>query len=604
MIVTLERWLGRRTAFLAGSSTYALLPWLVPLLLGLLSVLMGQDDGWDLRNYHLYNAHAVLHGRMSLDISPASFQTYFNPTLDLPYYLLTEWLPPQLVAFLFGAVQGLNFVLVLAIAREVLGAEGGARQPMLLALAGILSAGFLSELGNCMGDNLTALLMLWPLLHLLRRWDGLERCGKGAALLAGVVMGLGVGLKLTNAVFAVALCLAVFCFAPGGFLVRLRLAFLFGLAVLGGIAVTGGWWMAKMWQEFGNPLFPQFNNLFHSPMTSETGVIDISHFPKDLREAVLWPFIFTRDMARVSEVPVKQVIWPVLYVLFCALGAKWLVRRAERQHGQERGSFLLLFVAVSYLVWLKLFSIYRYLVPVELLAPLAVWIILQRLLSPTAARRSAIGLLGVVVLYALPFTTWGHADWAPRSFSVQVPAMTQPSSTIVYMPQGDEPTAWMTQFLAPEVQVIGFGTDFPESQQYHDKIVAAGKARRGPHYALFLAATNPQERGLIRKLEIARLLGQTGSERGCARLDRLLRKVRFKVQVRDLPPGGAEHCTLELLPQYHIDLATRDRETQRKMAAKLTNWGLTMDQSSCQTYQAAVGKNPYPYRLCRVTTGN
>lgn len=601
MIAFIESRLERRTAFLARPRANSLLPWLVPLLLGLLSVLMGQDDGWDMRNYHLYNAYALLHGRLGLDISPASFQAYFNPTLDLPYYLLTEWLPPQFVAFILGAVHGLNFLLVLGIARAVLGEHAGQRQPMLLALAGILGAGFLAELGNCMGDNMTALFVLWSLRYLLQRWDRLELRGNGTVLLAGAVMGLGVGLKLTNAMFAVALCVAVFCCAPGGFLVRLRLAFLFGVGVLGGVAVTGGWWMAKMWQQFGNPLYPQFNNLFHSTMATEAGVLDLSKLPKNWLETVLWPFIFTRDMGRVAEVPIKQAIWPVLYVLFIALGLKWLVRRGERRPGLGRGSLLLVFVAASYLVWMKLFSIYRYLIPVELLAPLAAWVMLQRLLPPLAARRAAIGLLGVAAMYVLPFTTWGHARWAERSFAAQVPAMAQPASTIVYMPQWDSPTGWLAQFLPPEVQVIGLVPGYPESQRYHDKIVAAGKARSGPHYAMFLAATNPQETGLQRKLEIARSLGLTTSEAGCTRLDRLLRKVRFKVQVKELPPGGPEQCTLELQLPYRLDLEAEDRAMADKMAAAVKDWGLAMDTSSCQTYQAAVGKNPYPYRLCRVT---
>ena len=600
MMTKTESWLERRTAFLARPRAQATLPWLVPLLLGLLSVLLGQDDGWDMRNYHLYNAHALLHGRMDLDISPAGFQTYFNPALDLPYYLLTEWLPPQMVAFLFGTVQGLNFLLVLAIARRVLGEGAGQRPAMLLALAGILGAGFLSELGNCMGDNLTALLILWPVLHLLRGWDRLAAHDNGAALLAGAVMGLGVGLKLTNAVFAVALCLALLFCAPGGFMVRLRLAFVFGLGVLGGMAVTAGWWMLKMWREFGNPLFPQFNNLFRSPMAAEIGVVDQNHLPKNWREAALWPFIFTRDMLRISEVPIRQCIWPLAYLLFFALGLKWLLRRGQRQPGAGRGNFLLLFFAVSYLVWMKLFGIYRYLVPVELLAPLVVWLLLQRLLAPSAARRAAIVLLGLVTAYTVPFTTWGHADWAERSFSVQVPPMPQPASSIVYMPQWDSPTGWMARFFPPEVQVIGIGTGFPESPQYHDRIVAAGRARSGPHYALFLAATNPQEQGLRRKLALARSLGQTRSEESCARLGTLLGKVRFKVQVKALPAGGEERCTLELQPRYRLDLAALDRAAEESMAAKLEGWGLALDASSCRTYPAAVGATPYPYRLCRV----
>ena len=602
MTTAIETWLDRRTVFLSQARTQALAPWLVPLLLGLLSVLLGQDEGWDMRNYHLYNPYALLHGRVGFDLAPAGFQSYFNPTLDLPYYLLTNWLPPQLVAFVMGAVQGLNFLLVLGIARSVLGAQAGARQPMLLALAGLFGVAFLAELGNSMGDNLTALLMLWPLLHLLRRWDGLAQPGSAAiAVLAGAVMGMGVGLKLTNAVFAVALCLSVLCLAPGSVAGRLRLAFVFGLGVLAGIALTGGWWMFKMWQMYGNPLFPQFNNLFHSPLASEGGIMDLGHLPKSWQEALLWPFVFTRDMMRVNELPFKQAIWPVAYLLFIALAVQWLLRRRAVPADARRGSFLLLFFAIAYLVWLKLFSIYRYLVPLELLAPLVVWVLLQRFFAPVAARRLGVAVLGAIALYALPFITWGHADWAERSFSAQVPAMEQPASTIVYLVQPDPPTAWLAQFFPPEVQFIALGTGFPESALFRKKIAEAGRARSGPHYVLFSAARNPREVSLRKKQALAQWLGQTRSEEGCARLDRLLSKVRFQVQVQALPPGGAEHCEVVLQPPYQLDLEALDREAGQRWAKKMaSDDGLRLDVASCRTYHAAIGATPHPFRLCRV----
>ena len=67
-----DAWFVRRTAFLEQphAGRWALL--LVPLLLGLLSLLAGQDDGWDMRNYHLYNVHALLGGRIELGIVSTS----------------------------------------------------------------------------------------------------------------------------------------------------------------------------------------------------------------------------------------------------------------------------------------------------------------------------------------------------------------------------------------------------------------------------------------------------------------------------------------------------------------------------------------------------
>jgi hypothetical protein len=44
--------------------------WLLPLLFGLLSLALGQDDNWDLRNYHLYNPFALVNGKIGLDLAP------------------------------------------------------------------------------------------------------------------------------------------------------------------------------------------------------------------------------------------------------------------------------------------------------------------------------------------------------------------------------------------------------------------------------------------------------------------------------------------------------------------------------------------------------
>lgn len=45
----------------------------VALLGALLSLLLGQDANWDLRNYHLYNGYAALHGRLGIRIGGVQF---------------------------------------------------------------------------------------------------------------------------------------------------------------------------------------------------------------------------------------------------------------------------------------------------------------------------------------------------------------------------------------------------------------------------------------------------------------------------------------------------------------------------------------------------
>ncbi|WP_062605453.1 hypothetical protein [Caballeronia calidae] len=62
-----------------------------------------------MRNYHLYNAFAFLHGKLSIDLAPAGMQNYFNPLLKVPFYLMAMPLPAMLVGFVMGVVHGLNF---------------------------------------------------------------------------------------------------------------------------------------------------------------------------------------------------------------------------------------------------------------------------------------------------------------------------------------------------------------------------------------------------------------------------------------------------------------------------------------------------------------
>ena len=89
---------------------------LLPICFGLLAAALGKDDNWDLLRYHYYNPHAWLHGRNGHDLLAADFHVYFNPLLDLPFYLGNQFLPGVALTFLLGALHGMNGVLLWRIA--------------------------------------------------------------------------------------------------------------------------------------------------------------------------------------------------------------------------------------------------------------------------------------------------------------------------------------------------------------------------------------------------------------------------------------------------------------------------------------------------------
>lgn len=610
-LTSIEAWFRRRTAALTRPGAPAAAAWIVPALFGLVSVYLGQDENWDLRNYHWYNAYALLNGRLDLDMAPAQFQSYFNPLIDVPYYLLSTNLPGPLVGFLMGWVHGLNFVVLLAIARLMIGERSdGARLPLLLAGAGVCGAGFLSQVGNTMGDNLTALLVLGALLVVLRGWDGLHTLsGRAAGMLlaSGILMGLGVGLKLTNAPYAVALCLALLL-VPASWPARIGFAFVQGCGVVAGMLASAGYWWLEMWERFGNPLFPQFNNVFKSPLAQQLGVIDHFHMPHNLLEALFWPFVFMVQVTRVSEIPLKITVVPLLYAVALVFIADWLRRRLAARAGAvgaasplpSRTCGLLFFGLVAYLLWMKVFGIYRYLVPLELLAPLMVWILAGRIFPPARAARIGGWLLAVATLAVFPFVSWGHAGWAAPNFSASVPPLARPADTVVFTAHGDPPMGWLATFFPHEVRVIALAGGFPESPAWLERVRAAVTERPGPHYVMLAAARSEKENSLQRKRALVDALGLTDDAAACARLERLTQRGRFHVDVRLVDqPGRA--CTLELQQRYVADLPQQDRARMQATKERLAHYGLAVDDSACQTYMAKAGTAPYPFRFCPVT---
>lgn len=527
--------------------------WLIPMLFGLLSLKLGQDYNWDLRNYHLYNAFAFLNGKTEIDLAPAQMQTYFNPTIDLLYYALVKAFPGQLVSFVMGALHGLNFILVLTIARELLPAERGIGMPLLLALAGMLGNSFISQVGNTTGDNLTALTVLGALALLLRYWPRIQD-GHGVKelLLAGALIGAGVGLKLTVAIFALAMCAAMLAL-PLRAMWRLRAALTFGVGVATGMAVAGGHWYWKMWALFGNPVYPQFNKFFHSPLATPITVVDTRFLPHGLMEYLLWPLILTFKPIRVSEIAVADPVWLFLYVGGVALIAKiFLMRKPTHAVVSDAGApngrmrLAVSFFALSFVIWMFLFSIYRYLIPIELLSPLMLWLLVQALLPRAVAMKVIVLLLAIIVGSNFPRANWGYAHLASTSFKAAMPKFPNPSASIVFTVDYNAPMGWLLTLMPKELPVVGLGSNFPESLAFRQRVLSMARSSTGPLYAVFQ---------------------KSGS-------------------TVDAVHSAASQA--------------RDRELLDLAVDVTSRYGLVLDPSDCTTHPAFIGEHADYFKLCRV----
>jgi len=569
----------------------------VSLLCALVSLLRGQDANWDLRNYHVHNAWALLQGRLGIDLAPAQMQSYFVPLLDVPYFLLVQHAPAPLAGLLLGLLHGLAFLPVAWIAWRAL--EGDPRRDLLaplLGLAGLASAAFLSELGNTMGDNSTAPLVLGALALVLPETGGRWRIARVA--LAGVLLGMAVAFKLTNAIYAVALGLAML--APRQpWRARIRMGVCLAGVALAVFAVLAGPWMYRLWTLFGNPLFPQFNAWFQAPLAQPLAVADTRWLPHGWGEAVLRPLLFTADPYLVSEIALVQITWALLYVAALAALATWAVRRRGGPGGEPaRASadvrrMLGMFFAAAFVVWLLLFSIHRYLVVLELLAPLVLWLLLQYLLPPKWAGR--IGGLAIAACAAVAlagWNDWGHAGWARQGFRVQPPPAPLPGTVLLV---GSEPQAWRLPFLPPGPEYASVGSNFPASPAYvqrvRDMVHASGGAG-----AILPAAVDRRAESIERRNRWARRFGLDTGE--CRTLRWLARRSRSLQLVEPRAPGG--RCELAPAADRILAREAADQAILDGAGGLLAPYGLRLDPASCQRLDSWIGQQPHPYHWCRV----
>ncbi len=466
---------------------------LIALACGIYSIFLGQDKNWDLLNYHLYNPYAFLNGRIEFDLAPAGLQTWFNPLLDLIYYSAITHLGPKTVGFLIGFIQGLNFFLIYKIASKLLTEHKQKHlYALFLALAGVLTVGFQAEIGNSMQDSLVALFPLSSLWMILTALGLLNEPNQrplySLITAAGVVAGIGVGLKLVSAIYALPLCLSLLIL-PVHWFERFKLSLIFGLSVLVGLFATGSYWMFEMWRLFGNPLFPQFNNIFHGELATFEPSRDIRFLPKTFFEKVFYPIIFTLNPQRVAELRYEQFSWLIAYfsiigLLFTRLMVFFKKESSKRQWSVE-ASFLLAFFCVSYFLWLNIFGIYRYLVVLEMLIPLLLFVITTYIIRTHHGQWLALTLITLMTAVNLPGAAeWGRADWADTVYRVEPSELTTgPEPAVVYL--AGQPIAWIVPALDIRTPFIQIAPNFSTSEAYWQRAKMLAEGRTGKSFVVF-----------------------------------------------------------------------------------------------------------------------
>jgi len=490
------------------------------LVFGAISLFLGQDISWDLKNYHYYNAYALIHGRLEYDYAPAQLQTYIaNPFLDLPFYILTGSLKAFKVGFLMGGIHGLNFGLLFLIAWLFLKHEKTRWRwflSLLFSIAGSFCLVNIIELGTTMNDNLVSLFVLASLIVVLSRVFTEEHLAVGPALFLGnFLIGCGAGLKWTVLSYAGGFLIALFLasFLMGGFLKSCKVLFIGCLGLLAGILAVDGYWALQLWQKFGNPLFPFCNHLFKSPFIATDNLNPyLPMLPKTLIQAMFRPFYFVVYGNTSLELSFREITLATVYILFVIVLLVfiyrlavdcWLARKDERSRHQPESAlcrfriylsadedrvrrlFIFAFFIASYIIWESLFSYYRYLIVLEFLSPLVIYLLLSILLKEKRIRLTVfLFILALVFLTTSYATSYGRMNWSDNYFDVRIPHVDQ-HSIVVF--SSENPRSYLVPFFSPDIRFISIYNNFNYvyvKNEYSEEISKIIDGQKAPIYLL------------------------------------------------------------------------------------------------------------------------
>jgi hypothetical protein len=489
------------TAFMARRFC---LPTLIVCGLGLLSVALGPDNNWDLRYYHLYAPWAYLHHRYLYDIGPAQSQGFFNPAADFLFYALTSSSlneAPRIVAFIMGAVHGINAALVFAIASHVLRPARLPERATLRAVAfliGISGAGFVSLLGTTTNDLINSIFVLGALLGVLKIAEPApQRATWRRFAWPGLVGGIGVGLKYTTVIFMPALGLIAVIAAA-----RRRTAgslIVFGVAAVLGLLAVAGHHLFTLWRDFGNPTFPFLNQIFQSPYYEPEPLRDPRFLPRDFWQVVAYPFYWAKTTSYlVTEISFRDWRGAIAYVAIAAgllkLAADYVLdgRRRDGVPAQTQDLALVFtFVVVSFFAWELGFGIYRYALALEMLTGVVAIGTLIWLFDDGVKRIIAALALLAIATTTTVYPDWGRGQYAERYVDVRVPAL-PPNSVVLIATM--EPVAYFIPFADPTAQYLGIENNYltlSQNNKLASEVRRIMRTSERPKFILSVGEFNP-----------------------------------------------------------------------------------------------------------------
>jgi hypothetical protein len=165
-------------------------------------------------------------------------------------------------------------------------------------------------------------------------------------------------------------------------------------------------------------------------------------------------------------------------------------KKAEPLAGSLPSRFLLWTAAAGYFTWISFEAVYRYLLPLDMLAPLLIVVCAGLMPFTLRTRWQTAASALIVIAVTIQPGTWGrHSIWPEKIASMDVPSMPDSAHTLVLM-AGYDAYAYLLPEFPPEVAFLRIQsrTFRPEEKLgINDLIARKIAAHKGP-LKLFMTA--------------------------------------------------------------------------------------------------------------------
>jgi hypothetical protein len=440
-----------------------------------LNYIFGKEMASDLLHYHFYAGFSSFNDRFELDYFAASTNSYLNPYVYAPFYVLVKLgLPGLAVGTVLAMIHSVALWLTYELACRVSLSEDRRDRfffGLFVTVFAFMNPVLLQQIGSSFSDITTTTLVLGGWLLLVQ---AVIRPRIRLVIFAAILLGCATALKATNGLYAVAAFILV-AFLPLPILGRIRNLFYFGATLGISFVLAAAPWSLRLARIFGNPMFPLLNNVFRSPEITTASAKAYRFIPDSFTDALLRPFAMAgADNMIAEELAAPDVRYALLLLVFLMFVIVWIWRSSTHTSipavapASESATRALTALGCgftfSWFVWLFNSGNSRYFISMECVATVLAVALLFRLLVNHPLGRNGI-LLALLLAQgtALAVETqfrWNPAPWEGRWFDVTIPEKLaiQPN---LYLSIGVQSNSYIAPFLPKGSGLVNIAGGYP-----------------------------------------------------------------------------------------------------------------------------------------------